>query len=197
MRDNFAAMSQCLRRLKPQTAEAEAFAAPDISRSPDRLVPRYLLMDSSGRSVSHEDFRGRLQLIFFGYTYCPDVCPTSLATLARAMSLLGEDADQVQPIFISVDPARDTPELLAEYVAWFHPRLLGLWASPEMTRRTAELFRVRYEKVPAEDGDPQRYTMDHSAGLYLLGRNGEFVTKFAHGLPAPELAARLRAYLTD
>ena len=197
MRNNFAAISECVRRLRPAGADQGIFAAPDMSRSPDRIRPRYLMMDQCGRSVSHEDFRGRLQLIYFGYTFCPDVCPTSLAVMSQALRMLGDDADQIQPIFITVDPQRDTPELLADYVAYFDPRMLGLSASPEVTRRTAELFRARYEMVPAEDADPGRYSMDHTASLFLLGRNGEFVTKFAHGLPAGEVAQRLRGYLLD
>lgn len=155
------------------------------------------MMDHYGRAVSHEDFRGHLQLIFFGYTFCPDVCPTSLAVMAQALRLLGQDAEKIQPIFITVDPERDTPEILAEHVKYFHPRMLGLSASPEVTRRVAEWFRARYEVVPAQDGDPTRYTMDHTASLFLLGRHGEFITKFAHGLPAADLPERLRARLRD
>jgi protein SCO1/2 len=136
-------------------------------------------------------------LIYFGYTYCPDICPTSLAVMAQALSLLGDDAEQIQPIFITVDPQRDTPELLAKYVAYFHPRMLGLSASPEVTKRIAELFRARYELVPAEDGDPRRYTVDHTASLFVLGRTGEFLAKFAHGLPARDVAGRLRELLRE
>ena len=161
------------------------------------LTPRYLMMDKYGRSVSQEDFRGQLQLIFFGYTFSPDICPTSLAVLSRALRLLGDEAEQIQPIFITVDPQRDTPDRLGEYVKYFHPRMLGLSANPEMTKRIAELFRARYEMVPSESGDAARYTMDHTASLFLLGRNGQFVTKFAHGLPADEVAQRLRDQLRD
>lgn len=197
MRNNFSAISGCVRKLKPPTTAADAFEAPDVSRSPDRLRPRYALMDQYGRSVTQADFQGKLQLIYFGYTSCPDICPTSLAVMARALKMLGDEADQIQPIFITVDPQRDTPQLLGEYVTYFHPRMLGLSANPEITRRTAELFRARYEMVPAESGDTARYTMDHTASLYLLGRNAEFITKFAHGLPAAEVVDRLRGYLRD
>jgi len=198
MRANFAAISQCVRALKPNEGEtAGGFEEPDLSRSPDRLQPRYLMMDQYGRSVSHEDFRGRLQLIYFGYTFCPDICPTSLAVMAQALRMLGEDAEQIQPIFITVDPQRDTPEILAEYVKYFHPRMLGLSASAEATKRIAEMFRARYEFVPAPDGNPDRYVVDHTASLFLLGRSGEFITKFAHGLPADEVAGRLRQVLRE
>ena len=198
MQANFKAISACVRRVKGNTPDDRAAAAtPDVSASPDRLRPRYLMMDQFGRSVSNDDFPGQLQLIYFGYTFCPDICPTSLAVMAQALDLLGEDAERVQPIFITVDPERDTPELLAEYVAYFHPRMLGLSASTETTRRIAELFRARYERVPAENGDPERYTMDHTPSLFLLGKEGEFLTKFAHGLPARELVQRLRGYLRN
>jgi protein SCO1/2 len=168
-----------------------------VRRFPERITPRYLMMDQFGRSVSNRDFDGRVQLINFGYTYCPDVCPTSLAVMSQTMKLLDEDADQVQPIFITVDPERDRPEILKEYLAYFDERLIGLSASPEVTKRTAELFKARYHRVPAEGADPRRYTMDHTASLYLLGRKGEYLTKFAHGLPAQEVAERIRDYLRE
>ena len=198
MRSNYQAIADCIGVSRVKTAgPGSDLSVPDVRNFPDRVIPRYLMRDQYGRAVSSTDFRGRLQLINFGYTYCPDVCPTSLAIMGQTMKVLGDDAEQLQPIFITVDPARDTPEVLKAYVAYFDPRMLGLSASPEATKRTAELFRARYEKVPAEDGDPRRYTMDHTASLYLLGRDGEFITKFAHGLPAREVAAQIRRYLGD
>jgi protein SCO1/2 len=197
MRRNFERIAQCVRPAGGTTAAPSQAPRPDVADFPDRVIPRYLLADQYGRSVSNRDFQGQLQLIFFGYTYCPDVCPTSLAVMAQALRLLGEDAEQIQPIFITVDPQRDTPALLAEYVAYFHPRMLGLSGSPEVTRRIAELFRARYARVPAHNGDPERYTMDHTSSLYLLGRDGEFITKLAHGLPPAEVAQRLRGYLAQ
>lgn len=196
MRDNFTAIGDCVRGLKPASTASADFIAPDPSRSPRHLQPRYAMLDQYNRRITHEDFRGKLQVVYFGYTFCPDICPTSLSVLSRAMGMLDEEeAEQIQPIFITVDPQRDTPEVLAGYVGYFHPRMLGLHASPEATRRTAELFRARYEKVPSQSGDPQRYSMDHTASLFVLGRNGEFITKFAHGLPPTEVVARLRDYL--
>jgi cytochrome oxidase Cu insertion factor (SCO1/SenC/PrrC family) len=114
-------------------------------------------MDQNGQAVSDHDFRGRLQLIYFGYTFCPDICPTALASAAQALELLGDEARHVQPIFITVDPARDTPSVLKRYAGYFHPRLLGLSGSLEMTRRTAENFNVHYAKVASASGDPDRY----------------------------------------
>jgi protein SCO1/2 len=117
--------------------------------------------------------------------------------MAQALDMLGEEAQDLQPISITVDPQRDTPKHLTEYVKCFHPQMLDLSAGPQMTKRTAELFRARYEFVPSESGDSDRYSVDHTASLYLLGRNGEFITKLAHGLPAQEVAERLRRYLNE
>lgn len=197
MRQNFAAISACVRQTRPQTAGTDAALPAELPDVDGVFRPRYLLMDQYGRSVSQEDFPGRLQLIYFGYTFCPDVCPTSLAVMSQALRLLGEQADAVQPIFITVDPTRDTPDKLGEYAAYFNKNMLALWGKPDVIQGTAERFRARYEKVASDSGDPQRYTMDHTASLYLLGRNGEFLTKFAHGLPAVEVAERLRDYLQD
>lgn len=197
MEAQFDAIADCIARRRPDDTTAKASAAvaadvPDIRRFPDTLQPRYTLRDPFGRVVSSSDFLGRFQLIAFGYTFCPDVCPTSLAEMTRVLKLLGDDADLVQPIFITVDPGRDKPEVLAEYARFFHPRLLALSADADVTRRTAELFRARYEIVPSESGDPDRYVVDHTASIYLVGQDGEFITKFAYGLPAAEMATRLR-----
>jgi protein SCO1/2 len=198
MQRNFSAISDCVRKLRPGAEAGHGvLLEPDLSESPAHFAPRYALRDPNGRAVSSEDFAGRLQLIYFGYTYCPDVCPTSLAVMSQALRQLGADADQIQPIFVTVDPERDTPQMLAEYTAYFHPRLLGLTGSAEAIKRTAELFRARYEFVAAENGDPGRYTVDHTASLFVLGRQGEYLTKFAHGLPAVEVAARLLEFLHD
>ncbi|HBH36201.1 MAG TPA: hypothetical protein DDW45_07540 [Gammaproteobacteria bacterium] len=197
MRENFAAISACVSAFlsEDKSASPSDREIPDERRFSEKLRPGYVLMNQYGQTVTHEDFPGQFQLINFGYTFCPDICPTTLSTVGYVMELLGDDALQVQPIFISVDPQRDTPEVLKRYTAYFYPRLLGLSGSPEMTRRIADKFRAQYEKVPAKDGDPQRYSMDHTASLYLLGRNGEFITKFAFGMSPEEIAERLRSYI--
>ena len=197
MRENFAAISACVNSL--QEDENSSFEttgnAIESRRYSEQLRPGYVLMNQYGQTVTQEDFPGQFQLINFGYTFCPDICPTTLSDVGYLMELLGEDAQQVQPIFITIDPQRDTAEVMKRYTAYFHPRLLGLSGTPEMTLRVAEKFRARYEKVMAKDGDPLRYSMDHTASLYLLGRNGEFITKFAFGMPPQEVAERLREYI--
>jgi protein SCO1/2 len=161
------------------------------------IIPRYLLQDPNGRSVTSEDFRGRFQLISFGYTYCPDICPTTLVEMAEILKQLGDDAARVQPIFISVDPERDTGKVLKTYTEFFDPRILGLTASPALVRRTADNFRIRYAKV-REPGTPaDRYAVDHSAGMILLGPDGSFVKKFAFAMPVKHITEQIRNFIKN
>lgn len=153
------------------------------------IVPRYLLQDANGRAVMSEDWRGYFQLIAFGYTHCPDVCPTTLSELAAVLKELGEMAGRVKPLFITLDPARDTPEVLVEYVRFFDPRIIPLRGSEALTSRAALNFKVRYQKAPKEEGN---YAIDHSAGLFVLGPDGAFLKKFAFATPVAEIAAWLR-----
>lgn len=155
------------------------------------LNPRYLLQATNGRAISDGDFPRHFQLIAFGYTFCPDVCPTTLLEMTEAMKLLGENARHLQPIFISVDPERDTLPHLREYLKFFDPRIVGATGSPELVRRAAENFKVRYEKVAAPGADPLNYSMDHSAGMYLLAPGGRFLVKFPFGMPVAEIVKRI------
>ena len=157
------------------------------------INPRYLLQDPNGRSVSNEDFRGRFQLIAFGYTYCPDICPTTLVEMAAILKQLGDQAGRVQAIFITVDPERDTGKVLKTYTEFFDPRILGLTGSPALVRRAADNFRMRYAKVREPGSD--NYAMDHSAGMILLGPDGQFIRKFAFATPVDDIAAELREAL--
>lgn len=162
---------------------------------PRSINPRYLLIGPQGSAVSNEDFRGRFQLITFGYTFCPDICPTTLVDMAETLKLLGEDAQRVQAIFISVDPDRDTPQQLATYTEFFDKRIIGLTGSPALIQAAARNFKVRYEKVSKENQDPRNYAVDHSAGLYLLGPEGAFIKKFAYATPADSMASEIRQLL--
>ncbi|MDP1958025.1 MAG: SCO family protein [Rhodocyclaceae bacterium] len=155
--------------------------------------PRYLLQDTQGRAFMDSDFRGRFQLITFGYTFCPDICPTTLIEMAEVLKLLGADAARLQPIFVSVDPERDTLDVLRSYTGFFDQRILGATASPELVRRAADNFKVRYEKVQETGAAPLQYAVDHSAGMYLLGPGGEFITKFSYATPVADVATRIRA----
>lgn len=161
------------------------------------VVPRYLLQDPNGRAVTNEDFLGRFQLIAFGYTSCPDVCPTTLLEMKEVLKLLGDKAAQLLPIFITVDPERDSGQVLREYTAAFDPRILGLRGSEELTRRAAAEFRMRYEKVRDPAAAPGSYTVDHSVGMVLLGPDGSAVVRFAYATPAKQMAERIGALMQE
>lgn len=177
-------------------AAAQAARSLELLRGEESgIIPRYLLQDPNGRSVTSEDFRGRFQLIAFGYTYCPDICPTTLVEMAAILKQLGDRADRVQAIFISVDPERDTGQILKTYTEFFDPRILGLTASPALVRRTADNFRMRYAKVRDPGGAAEAYAVDHSAGLILLGPDGGFIKKFAFATPLTEISEQLENLL--
>jgi protein SCO1/2 len=173
-------------------------AAPVKDEQPEiGIVSRYLLMDHKGRAISDQDFRGSFQLIAFGYTFCPDICPTTLAEMSLIMEKLGTRSKQLQPLFVTVDPERDTPEVLSRYTAYFHPRIIGLTGSPELVRRVADHFKVRYEKHWEPGAGKNQYTVDHSAGMYLLGPDGGFLSKFAYATPPQEVAERIRVLMEN
>jgi len=173
-------------------------AAPVADDAPPvGVVPRYVLQGPGGGPVTDSDFRGRFQLIAFGYTYCPDVCPTTLVEMAHILKGLGSDAARLQALFVSVDPERDTPALLKAYTGFFDARILGLTGSPQLLRRVADLFKVRYEIVREPGAAPAQYAVDHSAGMYLLGPDGSFIVKFGYGAAADDVAARIRSLMAE
>lgn len=165
-------------------------------QEPAALLPRYLLSDPQGRAVSNEDFRGRFQLVTFGFVSCPDVCPTTLLEFTQVLKILGDEAKRLQPIFITIDPERDTRDILREYTAAFDARILGLTGSPELVRRAADSFRIQYEKVREPGARPENYTMNHTAGMVLLDTQGRFVARFGYGMSANEIAQRIRAAMS-
>lgn len=151
------------------------------------------LADHHGKARTLADFRGKAVVIFFGFTQCPDVCPTALSALAEAMRRLGPDAARVQVLFVTIDPERDTADLLSRYVPAFHPSFLGLRGDAEATARVAKEFKVLYQKVPGQT--PDTYTMDHSAGLYLLDPQGRLRVFESHGQGAEAIAHDLAQLL--
>lgn len=132
--------------------------------------PDFHLLDVNGKSRSLADFRGKVAIVFFGYTHCPEVCPTTLADLARAMKKLGPDAKKVQVIFITLDPARDKPKVLAKFVPYFNSSFMGLYGDKQATDRAAKAFGVSYHKHMEKDGS---YTLDHTDSTYLVGKTGK------------------------
>ena len=153
----------------------------------------FTLVDEDGKAVTDQDFRDKWLLVYFGYTYCPDVCPTSLARNAGAIDLLNDKGKQVVPVLITVDPQRDTPEKLKDYVRSFHPRMLGLTGTPEQIAQVAREYRVFYMKPPqADDSD---YLVDHSSLSYLIGPDGRFVRHFSHQASPQQVADQLNKLL--
>ena len=171
-----------------------AFSADDEVR---HLRPRYLLMDAKGRAVTNETFPEQFQLISFGYTFCPDVCPTTLAEVADIMGQLGESAARVQPIFITIDPERDKPEALQQYADFFDKRIIGLSGSPALIARIAQNYKIRYEIEREPDAAPDAYTVDHSAGMYVLAPGGAFVKKFPYGTSVDTIVREMRTLLAQ
>jgi protein SCO1/2 len=145
------------------------------------------LIDQNGQARSDSDFRGQYLLVFFGYTNCPDVCPTTLNTLTNAMDKLGSDAARVTPLFITVDPERDTPAVMKAYAANFTPRLVALSGSPDAIAAAAKLYRIYYKKV----GQGADYSMDHTALLYLMGPDGNYLAHFSPDATADDIAKDL------
>lgn len=147
----------------------------------------FTLTDNTGKRVTDQDFHGKYTLVFFGFTSCPDICPAGLQLMAGALEKLGTKAQRITPIFISVDPQRDTPEKLAAYVKNFDPRLVGLTGTPEEIAAVAKAYKVYYAKVPSKDD----YTMDHTSIIYVMDPKGEFVTHFTPSTSADDMAAKL------
>ena len=168
-----------------------------VSRSPDAPLASgfsvggpFTLTASNGSTVTDQTYRGKWLLIYFGYTYCPDACPTSLNEISQAMAKLGAKADQIQPLFITIDPERDTPETMANYVRAFDPRIVGLTGTPAQIAQVAKEFQVFYERHKTDDGS---YLMDHTSLIYVMNPRGQFVRLF----PGDMTGERMAQYLQD
>ena len=159
----------------------------------------FSLTDQKGRAVSDAQLRGRLVLVYFGYTYCPDVCPTELQNMSAALDLLGPQAGQVQPLFITIDPQRDTVAQLDDYMSHFHASFLGLTGSAEQIAAAAKAYRVYYARAKGtgKPNDPkdETYLVDHSGFVYLMGRDGQYLTHFAPNSDPQKMAERIRQQL--
>lgn len=150
-------------------------------------------LEAADRSVSLRDLRGRHVVLFFGYSFCPDVCPLTMQRLDQALDRLGEEADRVQVVMITVDPGRDTPDRMREYVSQFDPTFLGLSGSVEAVEKVATEYGIFHAKVERDDGGP--YTMDHTATVLVLNDDGELVLLWPHGMAAESMAADLETLL--
>ena len=153
----------------------------------------FTLTDQNGVVRHDSDFRGKLMLVYFGYTFCPDACPAALSTMSAAMDKLGAGAASVQPIFITVDPARDTVQQMKLYAANFTPRLIALTGTPAEIAVAAKAYRVYFQKVKGQGEDD--YSMDHSSFVYLMGRDGKYLAHFGPDIGADAMAAAIKKYL--
>jgi protein SCO1/2 len=160
--------------------------------APAAIGGPFQLTDQAGQTVTEKNLQGKPTLIFFGFTHCPDVCPTSLFEISEVLRAMGGDADRVNAWFVSVDPERDTRAAMKDYLSSFDPHLKGLTGDPEAVAKVISGFRVYAKKVPLKDGD---YTMDHTALIYLMDRNGKFVAPFNLKRTPEAAAADLKRYL--
>lgn len=175
-------------RLSPQKAEQGQGRA--------AIGGPFSLTDHTGQAVTQDILKGKVSLVYFGYSFCPDICPTDLQLIGQALDQLsaGELAS-TQALFVSIDPERDTAEQLAGYVSLFHPSLRGLTGTPEQIAEAARSYRAYYKKVSAEEAGTTDYLMDHSAFIYLMDRNGDFVRVFGHGVNPAEMVEWVRKLL--
>jgi len=204
MQYNTDVIKQCLNADMGDAATARLAAAKKLDNMPDGLRGRFILTDHNGIIFTEQDMQGKYALIFFGYTNCPDVCPTSLNVLTQALKRIAKQddkdqkdkkrVDKIVPYFITVDPQRDTAEVMNDYVQYFDKRIVGLTGSEQMIKRVVDQFKAKYQKVENENNqDPSLYNMDHTASLYLMAPDGRFITKFANGISPEALANELTA----
>jgi protein SCO1/2 len=153
------------------------------------------LVDHTGKTVTDKNFHGKFVLLYFGYGFCPDVCPTELANIATAMDILGPKSQKVTPVFITVDPERDTPEFLMDYVKNFHPRMVGLTGTPENIAAVAKAYKVYYAKSRKSAGED--YLMDHTSYVYLLGPDGNFLAIYRGQTDPEEIASSVEAFIAE
>jgi protein SCO1/2 len=177
---------------KPTTGKQASFQNTDVTGLD--YAKGFALTDHTGKPRTLADYKGKVVLVFFGYTQCPDVCPTTMAEMASVMQKLGPQADQVQVLFITLDPERDTRQLLASYVPAFDKRFVGLYGTPEQTAKVAKDFKVFYSKVPGKE--PGSYTIDHTAGTYAYDREGRLRLFIRHGGGADPIVHDIRQLLS-
>jgi len=173
----------------------------DLSVAEDDMPPerqrRWMMEDTYGNVVTNEDMQGKFTLIYFGYTGCPDVCPTTLSVIAETMDALGDQAEMVVPLFVTVDPDRDTAELLREYTGFMHPSIVGLRGPKAYTDHMVQVFNARYEVHAPDPEHPDRYLIDHTASVALVGPDGFLIKRYPYGTTAEQMSTDLSAILSE
>ncbi len=199
LRNNFDAIKSCFSKddtsIKLGAELAAAVPGGENEILPSKIRGKYILQDHMGKTVRDSDYQDSFQLITFGYTYCPDICPTTLQVITGTMKRLGEQGELVQPIFVSVDPKRDTVDVLNQYVSYFHPRIVGLTGTQSMIDRVAAQYKVRVEMEYPDGGPSDVYTVNHTAGTYLIAPGGQFLKKFAYGTTSVDMAEGIKHFL--
>ena len=173
-----------------ETAEKENYSQ---NKGAVKIGGSFKLMNQNREIVTEKSFPNKYLLVFFGFTNCPDICPLSIDKIMEAMDLLGKKSKKLQPLFITVDPERDTPDILATYVSAFDSRIIGLTGTTEQIRKVSNSYKVYYQKQPADEKDNQTsdYQVNHSAITYLMSDKGQFIIHFSYGTTAKEMAAKL------
>ena len=174
---------------------AAGMAGPKAFRTDLDIGGPFILTNHRGETVTDASYRGRFMLVYFGYTFCPDVCPTELANMATALEHLGKRADRIQPLFITVDPARDTARMLAGYVSHFHPQMQGLTGTPAQIKQVAKAYRVFFARAGAAQS--ANYLMDHSSFVYLMAPDGRYLTMFRRATDPREMAVTIGRLIAD
>lgn len=162
---------------------------------PLKIGGTFQLIDHTGQTRTEQDFIGRYMLVYFGYTYCPNICPTDLQKITTTLEQLGDRAAHIQPLFITIDPARDRPDLLKEYVANFHSSFIGLTGSEAQIRAVAKTYKVHRVKVPMPDAGPDEYLVNHSAFIYLMGEDGQLLTLFPYATDQKKMTETIQKYV--
>ena len=171
-------------------------STPDRSTGKALIGGDFSMVDHNGKPFTQDNLKGKYALVYFGFTHCPDICPTGLMIISNALKSLNGKAEKIQPVFVSVDPERDTPDILAQYVQAFHPSFIGLTGSLEQVQQIADAYKVYFSKVEDEDS-ALGYLVDHSGYIYLMDPKGEYLAHFPHNVAEQTLSAKLLQYISN
>ncbi|HEY9081522.1 SCO family protein [Magnetovibrio sp.] len=193
-RSLFYTLTACIAILASSPLQAQEQGQEEATLS-SSIGGRFMLEDHNGQIVTDQHFQDRFMLITFGYTYCPDICPTNLVNMAAALEALGDRAEKIAPIFITIDPARDTAAKLREYVAAFDDRIIGLTGPQPMIDSVSKRYKIVAAVHKPENWKDGDYLVDHTASIFLMAPDGKFLVKFAHGMPPEDMAKRIADFM--